>query len=183
MNPPYAVGADTQSLLSTDRCDAMEKSRRYCQRHVGTAMSSIYSSKKNIHPVWGKITQTPYETRAKLMQGYGGGKMTRSTISKDSPYDWINPESVKMPANRMDSRTASVTKVDVRADPRVVAMNVLPGGLSINKQITSKKPHTKHRTFKHENRTLLDQIVTDRSQRQVIKWGPIDVTTAFHAEA
>ncbi len=183
MNPPYAVDARSQTLLSTSRCDAMEKSKRYCARHEGTTLSGIYSSNKNIHPVWSKVTKTPYETRAKLCQGYGRDKMSRSTISKDSPYDWKNPEDVKMPTNRMDARTASVTKTDVRADPRVVAMNVLPGGLSINKQVTTKKPHAAHRTFKHENRTLIDQIVTDRSHRKPIQWGPIDVSTAYVAPA
>lgn len=173
------MSARSQKLLDTSRCDAMERSRRYCDTHEGTTLSAIYSDTKKIHPVWAKVTKTPFETRAKLCQGYGRANMKRSVVSKDSPYDFFNPEKVKQPSNRMDDRTASVTKVDVRADPRVAAMNVLPGGLSINNMVSTKKPHAAHRTFKHENRTLLDQIITDRSHREPIQWGPIDIVNVF----
>ena len=168
--------AKTQMSLDSSRCDAMEKSRRYCNKHEGTTLSNIYSDTKLIHPVWSKVTKTPYETRAKLCQGYGRTGMKRSFISKDSPYNFFNPETVKQPSNRMDDRTASVTKTDVRADPRVVAMHVLPGGLAINSQIQTKKPHIKHRTFKHDGRTLLDPEPTDRSTREPIQWGPVPVS-------
>jgi len=168
------IGARAQMDLPTSRCDAMELSRRYCQRHDGTTLSNIYSDTKVIHPVWPKVTKTPYATRAHLVQGYGREKIMRSYISKDAPHGFFDPEKVVQPANRMDKRTASVTQPDVGADPRVTAMNVLPGGISINNQVTLKKPHAKHRTYKFENRTLMDQILTDRSHREPIKWPPME---------
>lgn len=171
------IGARAQQQIPTDRCDAMERSRRYCQKHEGTTLSNIYSDTKLIHPVWAKVTKTPYATRAGLVQGYGRDKIMRSYISKDAPYGFFNPETVVQPANRMDKRTASVTKPDVGADPRVTAMNVLPGGLTINQQITLKKPHAKHRTYKFENRTLMDQVLTDRSNREPIQWPAMEKST------
>ena len=154
----------------------MERSRRYCNHHVGTTLSGIYSDTTLIHPVWSKVTSTPFDTRAKLCQGYGREGLKRSYISKDAPYDFFNPETVKQPSNRMDDRTASVTKTDVQADPRVVAMHVLPGGLSMNDTLATKKPHIKHRSFKHDKRTLMDPILTNRSQREVIQWGPVETS-------
>ena len=37
---------------------------------------------------------------------------------------------------------------------------MLPGGLSIDKQVKSMRPHAKHRTFKSENRTMIDVACT-----------------------
>ena len=167
-----------QLTLPTSRCDAVELSRRYCNKHEGTTLSGIYSDTKKIHPVWAKVTKTPFETRAKLVQGYGR-ELKRSYVSKDAPYNFFNPENVKQPRNRMDDRTASVTKPDTRADPRIVAKHTLPGGLSIDKQLATKKPHTAHRTYKYENRTLMDQLITDRSNREPINWPAMSESVAL----
>ncbi len=170
------IGARNQGSLPTERCDAMELSRRYCERHDGTTLSKIYSDTKLIHPIWPKVTKTPFDTRAKLLQGYGRSNIKRSYISMDAPATFLNPETVKQPSNRMDDRTASITKPENRADSRVAAMNVLPGGLSMNATISMKKPHAKHRTFKHDKLTLMDQVLTDRSLREPIQWGPVDTS-------
>ena len=57
--------------------------------------------------MWAKVTKTPFETRADLVQGYGRGnanEMKRSYISKDCPREFVNPENVRQPTNRMDER-------------------------------------------------------------------------------
>ena len=172
-----------QTHLDTSRCDAMEKSRRYIERHQSTAIANIYTNDKKISPVWPKVTSTPFAMRAALSKGYGreiNDPPKRSYISRDQPRGVLDPERVRQPSNRMDERTACVTSIP-KTNQRETAMHVLPGALTIGQVIEQKKDHTKHRTYKHENRTLLDVLVTERTKKEPIRWGPIH-TPAIHNE-
>ena len=87
----------------------------------------------------------------------------------------LNPEFIRQPTNRMDERTACVTRIPVQ--DKGEAKYVLPGAMAIGKVIDAKKPHQKHRGFKHDGRTMMDVLVTERKDRQPIKWGPIHKPT------
>ena len=56
---------------------------------------------------------------------------------------------------------------------RETAMHVLPGAMDIGRVLALKEPHARHRTYKHENRTLMDVIVKEKYERKPISWGPI----------
>ena len=170
-----------QTHLQTSRCDAMEKSRRYIERHQSTAIANIYTDDKKIQPIWPKVTSTPFATRAALSKGYGreiNDPPKRSYVSRDQPTGVLDPEKVRQPANRMDEKTACVTRIP-KTNQRETAMHVLPGAMAIGQVLDQKKPHAKHRAYKHDNRTLLDVLVTERNNREPIPWGPIR-TPAIH---
>jgi len=163
-----------QMHADTSRCDAVELCRRYVQKHDTTTLSNLHSDEKKIAPLWAKVTETPFLRRAKLTQGYGRDwdkPIKRCTVSRDTMASILDPEKVKQPANRMDSRTACVTRVDPRANPREMAIHSLPGGLSLHAH-TSKVPRARHKGVKYENRTLLNVLVTDRDERKPIEWRP-----------
>ena len=164
-----------QTQLVTARCDAMEKSRRYIDRHQATRVADIYTDEKKIQPIWPKVTSTPFQTRAELCKGYGRDVTDppkRSYISRDQPSNVLNPENIRQPSNRMDDRTACVTRIPIQ-DQRETAKYVLPGAQAISKVLDKKKPHDRHRAYKHENRTLMDVLVDKPGAREPIKWGPI----------
>ena len=165
-----------QMQLPTARCDAMEKSRRYMDRHQSTKLADIYTDTKKIQPIWPKVTSTPFYARAELCKGYGRGvdnPPKRSYVSRDQPKGVLNPEFVRQPSNRMDDRTACVTRIPIQ-DQRETAKYVLPGGLAISRVLDKKKPHEGHRSFKHDNRTMMEVLVDKPgASREPIKWGPI----------
>jgi hypothetical protein len=172
-----------QTHLTTSRCDAMEKSRRYIDRHQSTAITNIYTDDKRIHPIWPKVTSTPFSTRAALSKGYGrevDDPPRRSYVSRDKPSSFFDPEKVRQPSNRMDEKTACVTRIP-KTNQRETAMHVLPGAMAIGHVLEHKKPHAKHRAYKHGKRTLIDVLVTERDNREPIQWGPIH-PPAIHDE-
>ena len=78
-----------QTHLDTSRCDAMEKSRRYIERHQSTAIANIYTNDKKISPVWPKVTSTPFAMRAALSKGYGREiKPAKEKLHKSRPAPW-----------------------------------------------------------------------------------------------
>ena len=175
-NPAMPMGESMrQTQLATGRCDAMEKSRRYIDRHQATKVADIYTDTKKIQPVWPKITSTPFLTRAELCKGYGrdvDNPPKRSYISRDQPSLVLNPENIRQPSNRMDDRTACVTRIPIK-DQRETAKHVLPGAFAISKVLDKKAPHDAHRSYKHDNRTLMDVLVDKGASREPIRWGAI----------
>jgi len=61
-----------------------------------------------IAPLWTKVSQTPFYSRAVICGGFGK-KMSGTSISTDSPAEWINPHKVPKPPGLMDRNTASLT--------------------------------------------------------------------------
>ena len=98
------------------------------RRHPATQMAKLHSDGAKIAPTWTKVTSTPWEARSKLIGGYGK-KMKRTTISNDSPSDFVNPDRAAPPiVPRLTVDEASVTKISKKRDPYGISF-VLPGGL------------------------------------------------------
>jgi len=148
--------------------DAVEKAERYIAKHEATQMSRLHADSTKIAPLFAKVSKTPHEARANLCQGYGRA-IKNTYLSIDAPSHFLNPEKVVQPANRLDDRVASVTKIDKRKDP-LAASRVLPGGESMMDALSRKLPHNRHRSFMFEKMTIMDPIITARGEGPPIQW-------------
>jgi hypothetical protein len=79
-----------------------------------------------ICPQWNKVSKTAFEGRANLCGGYGR-RIQNTTISSDCPTYFLNPDRVLQPITRLDSASASVTRIE-KYNPRASSA-VLPGGM------------------------------------------------------
>jgi hypothetical protein len=154
--------------------DAVEVAERYIGRHDRTTVCNLHLSETKIAPLWYKVSSTPFTATAKMREGYGR-QMKKTFISPDAPKDgtFLDPEKVRQPTNRMDTRTACVTRIPLHQDP-MLPSQVLPAGESMLLTKTrTLVSHTRFRTFPHDKRTFMDPLITERKDDQPIQWGPI----------
>ena len=173
---PCELISDHPAFISQSgrKMDAVEVAQRYIGAHDRTIISNLHLDEKKIAPLWSKVSSTPFTAVAKMREGYGR-VLKKSYISADAPRDgsFVDPEKVRQPTNRLDERTACVTRVPHRQDP-MLPSQVLPAGESLHLTKTRTiVAHTRFRTFPHEKQTILDPILTQRSDEIPIQWGPI----------
>ena len=146
----------------------------YIRSHPSTLMAALHSDERQLAPVWSKISVTPHDGRKVIIGGYGR-KMQKTSISIDAPEQFVNPDRVKMPANRLDKVTASITRIP---KPHVLDSTwVLPGGRSIHSTTTQKMNTGKHEGMCFGKQTLLKVLVDSaRGDSTPVSWAgdPLD---------
>jgi hypothetical protein len=167
--------AENDALYRTEsgrKMDAVEVADRYIAKHDATLICRLNTDEKKITPLWSKVSSTPFDAPANMKQGYGRA-IKSSFISVDAPRDsFLDPEVVKQPANRLDDRTACVTRVPLHQDP-LLPSQVLPMGASLHlTKSTMRLEHTRFRSFAHDKRTLMEPLITERRE-EPIEWGPV----------
>lgn len=156
------------------KLDAVEVAERYIAKHDRTTVCNLHLDDKKIAPLWYKVSSTPFSATAKMREGYGR-QMKKTFISSDAPRDgsFLDPEKVRQPTNRMDDRTACVTRIPAHQHP-LLPSQVLPAGESmLQTRMGTVVAHTRYRTFPHDKRTYIDPLLTERNNDKPIEWGPI----------
>jgi len=141
--------------------------RKHIMHHPHTHIANLHSDETKMAPLWTKVSSSPFLGHANLIGGYGK-RIQKTSISIDAPAYFVNPDRVKIPANRMDDRVASVTKKQL-PDP-LAAARVLPGGIGLLNATKMKREHNRYRVFFHDKQSLIDPLLTNRTEREPIQW-------------
>ena len=140
--------------------------RKHIMSHPHTHIANLHSDETKMAPLWTKVSSSPFHGHASLIGGYGK-RIQKTSISIDAPAYFVNPDRVRVPANRMDDRVASVTKKQL-PDP-LAAARVLPGGMGMLAATQMKREHNRYRVFFHDKKSIIDPILTNRTD-EPIQW-------------